>query len=184
MTVETDTARSRRLAALLERAQARTLRLIASVASQDPALRHAPPPAIRFDLRGVSAGQFRVERDGACSIRYNPVLLLRHVDDFLSHTVPHETAHYLAYRRHGRGIRPHGPEWQAIMRSLGAAPERCHQYDVRGLSARRVRYFRYHCDCRNHQLSSIRHNKVLRGARYLCRRCGGALRPGSTAERS
>jgi len=92
--------------------------------------------------------------------------------------VPHETAHFLAYRLHGRGIRPHGLEWQAIMRRLGADPTRCHDYDIEGLSARRLSYFDYHCDCRDHRLSTIRHNKVRRGTSYLCRQCGTSLRPG------
>ncbi|MEY6431432.1 SprT-like domain-containing protein [Thioalkalicoccus limnaeus] len=136
------------------------------------------PPAIRFDLLGQSAGQFRVDSQGRSTIRYNPILLRRYGEAFVHRTVPHETAHYLAYRVHGRRIRPHGPEWQALMRALGAEPTRCHDYDVSDLRARRMRYHHYHCACRDHRLSSIRRNKVLNGARYLCRYCGEALRPG------
>lgn len=134
---------------------------------------------VAFDLRGRSAGQMRVDGGGHCVIRYNPLLLLRYGDAFLERTVPHEVAHYLAYRRFGRTIRPHGVEWRGIMQQLGAAPTRCHDYDVTGLAARRLRYFDYHCGCADHRLSSIRHNKVADGRRYLCRRCGEVLRPGS-----
>jgi SprT protein len=170
-----------RLDELAARARGETLSLIDGAAGWLPKTRGRldPRPQIRFDLRGLTAGQLRIDHQGRCIIRYNPALLLRHGEDFLRRTVPHETAHFLAYRLHGRGIRPHGPEWQAIMRRLGADPERCHDYDVDGLAARRLHYFAYHCDCGEHQLSSIRHNKIRRGASYLCRRCGSGLRPGA-----
>lgn len=133
---------------------------------------------IRFDLRGKTAGQVRIRARGQYLIRYNLELLKRGGADFIDRTVPHEAAHVLAYHRHGPGIRPHGPEWQRIMHQLGAEPTRCHDYDVSGLSARKVAYFHYHCGCMEHQLSSIRHNKVAKGQRYLCKRCGEPLRCG------
>lgn len=133
---------------------------------------------IRFDLRGKTAGQVRMGPNGRTLIRYNLALLEREGVAFLERTVPHEVAHVLAYRRYGPRIRPHGQEWQRIMRQLGAEPTRCHDYDVSGLPTRRLRYFAYHCACMEHRLSSIRHNKVAKGQRYLCKRCGEALRPG------
>lgn len=139
-----------------------------------------PCPPVHFDLRGQSAGQLRIDRAGHCAIRYNLALLERYPEDFLSETVPHEVAHYLAYMYHGRGIKPHGPEWRGIMRALGARPERCHAYDTRDLETRRLRRHVYHCGCGDHLLTSIRHKRVARGTRYLCRRCGEALRPGAS----
>jgi SprT protein len=140
--------------------------------------RRAPQPRIAFDLRGQAAGQFRVDRNGEAAIRYNLALLVRHAADFIVQTVPHEVAHYLVYLRFGRHVRPHGPEWQQLMRVLGADPRRCHDFDVDGLKARRLRRHAYHCRCGEHALTSIRHHRVLRGARYVCRMCGEALRPG------
>ncbi|NBC12078.1 MAG: hypothetical protein GVY09_01800 [Gammaproteobacteria bacterium] len=158
------------------RALARTSELLAagSALIQAP----VPRPRIVFDLRGRSAGQFRVDSRGYASIRYNPALLARHEVDFLAQTVPHEVAHYLAFLRFGRRIRPHGPQWQQLMRDLGADPRRCHDFDVSGLTARRVRRHPYHCRCGEHALTSIRHHRVLRGVSYVCRACGQALRPG------
>ncbi len=138
----------------------------------------AAVPRVTFDLRGQSAGQFRVDKRGGAHIRYNPTLLARYEADFLAQTVPHEVAHYLAYLRFGRRIRPHGVEWQRLMQGLGANPTRCHDFDVTGLKARQLRQHRYHCDCGEHALTSIRHQRILRGASYVCRVCGEALRPG------
>lgn len=132
-------------------------------------------PTIRFDLRGKTAGQVRTTDGRACIVRYNASLLERHPQDFLARTVPHETAHVVAFRLFGPGVQPHGREWQAIMALFGAAPDRCHSYDVRGLQTRRLRRYDYRCACRTHQLTSIRHNRIMSGRVYLCRQCGRPL---------
>ncbi len=137
---------------------------------------------IRFDLRGRAAGQARCGAPhgirGPWTIRYNPVLLRENPDSFLAETIPHEVAHVVAFKRHGHRIRPHGPEWRAIMEQFGAAPERCHRYDLSRVPRRATRFFLYHCGCGEHQLSTIRHHRVLAGQTYVCRRCTGPLRPG------
>ncbi len=135
----------------------------------------APKVEIRFDLRGRSAGQVRRQAGKVWTVRYNLALLGRHGEDFLARTVPHEVAHVIAFHLHGPGIQPHGPEWQAIMRLFGAAPERCHDFDVSGLQTRTLNNYHYQCGCRSHLLTSIRHNRILRGQHYLCGTCGQAL---------
>lgn len=134
-----------------------------------------PQPVIRFDLRGRTAGQIRIHEAQTWEIRYNPTLLARNPEDFLAQTLPHEVAHLVAYRLFGRRIRPHGPQWRAVMGFFGASPERCHRYDVSGLPARRLRHYEYRCGCRVHRLSSIRHNRIGAGRVYLCRQCGEEL---------
>ncbi|MBP6242609.1 MAG: SprT-like domain-containing protein [Chromatiaceae bacterium] len=135
----------------------------------------APQAEIRFDLRGRGAGQVRRQAVGVWLVRYNPVLLGRHGEDFLARTVPHEVAHIMAFRRHGLGIQPHGPEWRAMMQLFGVAPERCHDFDVSGLQTRTLNRYPYQCGCRSHLLTSIRHHRILRGQRYLCGTCGQPL---------
>jgi SprT protein len=137
-----------------------------------------PPVEIRFDQRGRAAGQARFGLRTPWVIRYNPILLAENPREFIAETVPHEVAHVAAFARYSDHIRPHGREWQAIMRHLGAEPRRCHDYDVTATSHRKVRRFDYHCDCRDHQLTSIRHNRVLAGQTYICRSCAQPLRPG------
>ncbi|MGB5833461.1 MAG: SprT-like domain-containing protein [Thiohalocapsa sp.] len=137
--------------------------------------RPLPFPGVRFDLRGQCAGQVRIDSTGGGIIRYNAALLQRHGEDFVAQTVPHEVAHYAAFLEFGRGIRPHGREWQQIVQALGGEPKRCHDYDTEGLTARRTRWFAYHCHCGEHRLSSVRHDRIGRGARYRCRRCGKLL---------
>jgi len=132
-------------------------------------------PNVRFDLRGTSAGQMRVTDGGDCLIRYNARLLERYPRTFLSQTVPHETAHLVAFGLFGPQVPPHGCEWRAIMVLFGASPERCHSYRVDGLQVRHLRRYDYRCACRTHQLTSIRHNRIRAGQVYRCRQCGQPL---------
>ncbi|MFB1486437.1 MULTISPECIES: SprT-like domain-containing protein [unclassified Thiocapsa] len=136
-----------------------------------------PRVEIRFDLRGTSAGQARMRNESFAIIRYNATLLGLHPTQFVAETVPHEVAHVVAFVKYGPRIRPHGPEWQAVMRHFGVEPSRCHCYDVSKLRTRSLQRFLYRCSCGTHEISSIRHNRICReGAVYLCRRCRQPLR--------
>ncbi len=134
------------------------------------------PIPVRFNLHGRAAGMYRVAQGGR-EIRYNPYLFAKYFDDNLANTVPHEVAHYVADLLYGwRSIKPHGVEWQALMRMLGAEPSVTCCYDMEGIPQRRQRRIEYHCGCRSHQLTAIRHNKIQRGqARYLCKECQSPL---------
>ena len=131
------------------------------------------PVTVTFDLTGRSAGMYRVQR-GKRTIRYNPYLFAKYFDDNLATTVPHEVAHYAADMLYGfQHIRPHGAEWQAIMRALGVEPHATGRYDLTGIPVRRQQRFSYYCRCSTHQLSASRHYKVCRKkAAYFCNRCG------------
>lgn len=133
-----------------------------------------PAAAIDFSLRGRCAGQACVERSGATGLRINLQLLQENQEDFLGSTIPHEIAHLVVYwqfRKKRQKPRPHGPEWQAVMKDcFGLAPQRCHNYPT--TPARIVpRTFLYSCSCREHLLTSIMHNRISRSYRALCKAC-------------
>lgn len=131
---------------------------------------------VLFDLKGRAAGMYRV-RDGQCVIRYNPYIFAKYYDDNLSETVPHEVAHYVTDVLYGlRYIRPHGSEWKSVMQVFGVTANRTANYDLSGLPKRQHKLFNYSCGCRTFELTSRRHNKILRGTgQYQCRDCGGKL---------
>jgi SprT protein len=136
------------------------------------------PVPVCFDLTGRAAGMYR-SSPGEHLIRYNPYIFAKYFDNNLGITVPHEVAHYITDQLYGlRNIRPHGVEWKAVMRALGAEPSATARYDLEGIPVRRQRRFSYRCDCNTHQLSTARHNRVRRGqASYYCRVCRTALVP-------
>jgi SprT protein len=140
---------------------------------------HAQHPKVLFDLAGTAAGQYRrvsTTREGIHVLRFNPYLLARHFDESLHSTVPHEVAHYAVASIHQGKRLPHGPEWRGIMKLLGADASVTHGFAVNEAETRRQRRWPYHCACREHALSTTRHQRALRGTKYLCRACGGRLR--------
>lgn len=131
---------------------------------------------VLFDLTGRAAGMYRVKA-GQRVIRYNPYVFSKYFDDNFNETIPHEVAHYVTDMLYGlKKIRPHGSEWKSVMRVFGAGTKRTVNYDLTGLPVRTHRKFIYFCGCQNYELTSRRHNKILRGTgHYLCRNCGGKL---------
>lgn len=140
--------------------------------------RDFPALPVLFDLRGRMAGMYRVVGERRV-IRYNPWLFAKYPEDGMEVTVPHEVAHYVTDLVYGFArIRPHGQEWQTLMLAFGIDPRAAvrHQLDLSGIPVRTLRRHPYRCDCREHQLSGVRHARVLReAARYVCRRCGAEL---------
>ncbi|MES9873693.1 MAG: SprT-like domain-containing protein [Candidatus Sedimenticola sp. 6PFRAG7] len=137
-----------------------------------------PLVEIRFDLKGTTAGQARMWPCTSPLIRFNSQLLEANPETFLERTVPHEVAHLVTCTLHGNRIKPHGEEWKAVMSLFGAEASRCHSYDTSQTQQRRLQCFDYRCDCRSHELTSIRHNRVQQGQRYYCKSCRQILVPG------
>lgn len=135
-----------------------------------------PLPAVRFDLRGRMAGQTVLARQKTDddAIRINVDLLLTHKRHMIDVTVPHEVAHVAIHRCCGRGARPHGREWKALMGVFGVPADTCHNLPT--TPTRQLRRFRYRCGCGEPAwLTSIRHKRALSGTAYRCKRCGQQL---------
>ena len=131
---------------------------------------------VLFDLAGRTAGMFKVAGRQRC-IRYNPWIFAKYFEENLSDTVPHEVAHYVVHEVYGRRrIKPHGTQWQALMHLYGANAGVTFNLDLEGIPQRSQKTHPYRCDCRTHDVSTTRHNRVKRGtARYHCRFCDGQL---------
>ncbi len=131
-----------------------------------------PRPGVWCDLRGKCAGQAHFGRGG---LRFNPVLYAENRREFLVEVVPHEMAHWLVHHLEDDGcrVRPHGHEWQTVMRGLfGLVPRATHRFDTGRASPAP---FRYACDCREHAFSTRRHALARQGQRYRCRHCAQTL---------
>ena len=135
---------------------------------------------ISFNLKGRSAGMYRVKYGKGLilnrqlrEIRYNPYIFSKYFTDNYSTTIPHEVAHYVTDIIYGlKNIKPHGKEWKAVMHAFGADASVTANYDLAGIPLKKLSVFTYRCDCREHQLSSIRHNKITkRRYQYYCNNC-------------
>ena len=129
-------------------------------------------PRVSLQLRGQKAGVAHLQEN---LLRFNAQLYRENTEHFLRQTVAHEVAHLVAHQLFGLRIRPHGEEWQKIMRGVfQLPPERCHSYDV---PRRKATRYVYRCQCPEglFPFSAQRHGLVAKGRRYLCRRCRATL---------
>ncbi|MEM7304207.1 MAG: SprT-like domain-containing protein [Pseudomonadota bacterium] len=126
---------------------------------------------VYFDLKGRAAGMYKVKKSQRM-IRYNPYIFSQYFSENMATTVPHEVAHYVVDVLHGMGnTKPHGIEWKRVMALFNADASVTCQYDLSGLPSRHYKKINYTCSCRTHQLTRIRHNRILKGSRYYCRHC-------------
>ena len=136
-----------------------------------------PALPVHFDLKGRMAGMYKIEH-GKRMIRYNPWLFAKYFEENLASTVPHEVAHYVSDLLYGlKRIRPHGREWKQIMQLFNADDSRTHQFDLDGIPQKQSRRYTYVCACREHEVSTLRHNRICSGLyRYHCKHCHGPLK--------
>ena len=135
-----------------------------------------PRIPVRFDLIGNTVGMYCKKR-GERSIRFNSYVFAKYWQENFASTVPHEVAHYVSdILFDHRYIKPHGKQWQAIMRFFGVEPStRCY-FDLSDIPKRSMKRFEYVCACSAHQITAIRHNRIRLGKRrYFCRQCAGEL---------
>ena len=132
-----------------------------------------PHVQISFDLRGRSSGQAG-KRNGKFFMRFNAAIARENLNEFLVRTVPHEIAHILQMTHRPQASRPHGHEWQNFCRILiGKTIPRCHSYEVGHLKRKKapVKRYLYSCGCKQHQISSIIHGRIIKGRSYFCNSC-------------
>ncbi len=141
---------------------------------------------IHFNLKGRAAGMYRISQRNRWhfsrskrEIRYNSFIFSKYYEDNFNTTIPHEVAHYVSDVLYGlNNIKPHGKEWKAIMQAFGANPSVTANYDLSGIPLKKQTRFSYQCGCKEHQLSTIRHNKInYQGYRYYCKYCKQILLP-------
>lgn len=143
------------------------------------------PLEISFNLKGRAAGMYRVKHHKGRffsghqtrEIRYNTYIFSKYFEDNFTTTIPHEVAHYISDVVYGlKNIKPHGKEWKQIMQLFDADASVRANYDLAGIPVKKQTYFTYYCDCREHQLTSIRHNKIKKHRyQYLCNLCKQVL---------
>lgn len=127
-------------------------------------------PTIQYNLKGYQAGQAYPAK---WLIRFNAEMAEQNENKFIHEVAAHEVAHLVTYRMWN--TLDHGKDFQKVMQWFAVEPKRCHDFEV--VPSRVIRRYEYSCSCSNHQLSSIRHNRMLKGYIYKCRSCGDCLKP-------
>jgi len=137
-------------------------------------------PTIKYTKRGKCSGCVTYVGDNA-SFNFNMTLLRENTEKFIAQTVAHEVSHYCVWLFYGhlysKGRRIiHGREWEKVMVFFGASPNRCHGFNTDNCTRKQLKQFTYKCNCTTHKLTSIRHNKIIKGkGSYVCKTCNGRL---------
>ncbi|WP_392559180.1 SprT family zinc-dependent metalloprotease [Orbus mooreae] len=129
-------------------------------------------PQIFYRQKGSIAGCALLNK---WQIQINLNMLLENSDDFINEVIPHELAHLITYKQFGR-VKPHGKEWQSVMTQVFRLDaKRTHSFSL-PKPTQQNRYH-YHCQCQEHLLTKIRHNKIQhKQIQYCCKRCGEVLK--------
>ena len=145
-----------------------------------------PPPVLKFRQCGRVAGYYQPPNAfwGKPEVLViNPDYFIKHYDEQLNVTVPHEVAHYVTHHVYSSRVQTHGREWASVMRVIGLRPDRCHTFSLEGVKTRQVeKPYHYACGCDiKHNLTKSKHNKcqsnltIYGKTGYTCRRCRKAL---------
>lgn len=128
-------------------------------------------PSILYRKKGSIAGSALLQK---WQIQLNLNMLMENKDVFIQEVIPHELAHLIAYKEFGR-VKPHGIEWQTIMSNVfKCKPQRTHSFSLPQTTMQQRHH--YGCQCQDHFLTSIRHNKILKNkTQYYCKNCGTLL---------
>ena len=168
------------LQAIKARVAARVAELTAIAQDRYPDF---PAPLVAYFDGRRAAG---LASPSAHRVSFNTTLLRENVASMLTETVAHEVAHLVvahAFKQARKRPRPHGREWQYVMRTLfGVEPARTHCYDMSNCNVRRQRRWIYRCDCREHAITTVLHKKIASGrSTYRCACCKGQLARGAGA---
>ena len=125
-------------------------------------------PKVSYKPKGSVAGCAFLSR---WEIQLNSIMLNENGEKFINEVVPHELAHLITFQKFGK-VKPHGQEWQYIMSEImKKEPKVTHNFNIK-----RNEYV-YICNCQEHYLSPIRHNKIRKNkTSYQCRKCGTILK--------
>lgn len=144
-----------------------------------PEYKGFPRPVVKFTTRGTSAGKAGFTfRDNSNFLQFNTAIAQNAGEDFMN-TISHEMAHVVSYclyreRFMNKAIMPHGTEFKRIHRMLGGNGERCHTYNIEGVTGIQKRH-QWKCNCRVFNVSTTKSTNMIKkinlGTIYRCQDC-------------
>lgn len=94
-------------------------------------------------------------------------------------TVIHELCHIADYTINGY-MSDHGSKWKEIVLVCGSTPKKFVSEDELKETGyvkpvRKVKRYEHKCLCMTHKVGGQVHNKILKGSKYTCNKCGYVL---------
>ena len=127
-----------------------------------------PLPEINFKKKGKSAGHY--------SPRFNKIslhwgYLKQEREKYIKRTPGHEAVHYIEVFMFGKSS--HGARWKKMMLEVGLDPKRTHKYDSCNFGVKKP--YVYLCECMEHKLSQLQHERAQNRGTYWCQKCRTTL---------
>jgi len=136
------------------------------------------PSSVKFTLGGTTAGKAYYDSPNG-KLNFNLVLAHENLDEFHDEVAPHEVAHLISVALYGvANGKGHGVNWKGVMsQCFRLDPSQYHDMDVaEAKKSVGVATLKYQCACTVHNLSKIRHNRIINtGVKYTCKKCKGVL---------
>jgi SprT protein len=133
---------------------------------------------IKTDLKGYRLiGQCKKISAKNYIIRLHKKLLEEFKERYLDDVLTHEFAHAVQMELYKKN-KPHSKEWKSVVEALsGVQYNRRENINYNLKKNRRYKTYLYECSCGEHNLSAIRHNRVVKNIMlYKCKKCGSKLR--------
>jgi predicted SprT family Zn-dependent metalloprotease len=132
--------------------------------------------AIRLDIKGYRCAGQAVRRGFQFSVRFHPDAVMKHWDEMVNNTIPHEVAHTVCQMRPELG-KNHDAGWKRVCRSLGGDDARTHTLEF-GTKPQRPAYWYKTTTGYMIDVGPQRHAKLQRGHGYRVRGNGALRRDG------
>lgn len=131
---------------------------------------------IRLDIRGYRCAGQACRRGFQFYLRFHPDAILKHWDEMVNETIPHEVAHTVCQMNPTLG-KNHNAGWQRVCRALGGDASRTHTLEFGEKPQRQECWYQTET---GHlvDIGPIRHAKVQKGATYRVRGQGKIERAG------
>ncbi|MFV0482285.1 MAG: SprT-like domain-containing protein [Campylobacteraceae bacterium] len=132
----------------------------------------------RVDLKGYRLiGQCKKLSKNSYMIRLHVKLLEKFREVYLHDVLTHELAHAVQMELYPKS-KPHSFEWKSILQTLCGKKYSTKNKITYVLPQTNINRFPfvYTCNCQNHFLSGVRHNKIVRYKyTYTCKKCKSIL---------
>ncbi|MDR1554730.1 MAG: SprT-like domain-containing protein [Campylobacteraceae bacterium] len=133
---------------------------------------------LAFDLKGFRLiGQCKKLSSKNYLIRLHAKLLHEFNKIYIKDVLTHEFAHAVQMELFSKS-KPHSKEWKHIVEILsGVQYAKRYKASYNLTNNRKYKTYPYSCSCREYQLTSVRHNKVIKNMMvYVCKKCNEILK--------
>lgn len=131
------------------------------------------PINLQYSVEKLRPGVAGSARYSKSEVAISEDYLQFHPEHIFDVTIPHEICHHYVDKYFPRAKQAHGPEFRRLMNILGLKGDTYHSLGVvPGTSGKKQMRIEYKCECKTHQITTTKHNRIVAGkTKYHCLAC-------------